>query len=132
MADYQLTADLTDQEWRIENKAREYSFICDDETTAPNPVEYFAGAIDSCITMSAGMVAKSHGLDVRNFHLDTKGQTKDLGHGLSKVVKMKIKVSFDSQISPADQQEFVDHVLHVSTVYQTVKDALPIEVALAQ
>ena len=132
MSDYHVTAALTDQEWRIENKARDYSFICDDMQTAPNPVEYFAASIDSCITMSAGMVAKSHKLDVRNFHLDTNAKTKDLGHGLSKIVKMKIKVSFASTMSQAEKEKFVDHVLHVSTVYQTVKEALPIEVELAK
>jgi uncharacterized OsmC-like protein len=132
MSDYHVTADLTDQEWRIANKAREYSFICDDMQTAPNPVEYFVGSIDSCITMSAGMVAKSHDLDVRNFHLDTKAQTKDLGHGLSKVVAMKITVSFDSSMSQEEKEKFLAHTLHVSTVYQTVKDALPIEVELAK
>lgn len=130
MAEYCVSSKLTDTPWQIENKAREYSFTCDDMTTAPNPVEYLTGAVNSCIVMSAGMVAESHDLNVKNFKLDTKAETTNLGHGLSKVVAMTIKVSFQSDMDHDEQQKFLDHVLHVSTVYQTVKDAVPIEVTL--
>ena len=130
MADYRVSSHLTDRPWQIVNQAREYSFTCDDMTTAPNPVEYFTGAVNSCIAMSAGMVAKRHDLDVRDFRFDTEAETKNLGHGLSKVVAMKVKVSFSSDMDKEEQQKFLDHVLHVSTVFQTVKDAVPIEVTL--
>jgi uncharacterized OsmC-like protein len=135
MSVYKVTSSLADQEWQIQNQARQHNFVCDDihedsSDAGPNPVEYLTGAVNSCITMSAGMVIKSRQLPIKNFHLTSTATTKDLGHSRSIVEAMTIEVNMDTDLSAAEQQSFVDHVLDVSTVYQTVKKAVAITVKI--
>ena len=135
MSEYLVKSKLEDTEWQIANQAREHKFICDDSDKehdqGPNPVEYLCGSVNSCIVMSAGMVAKSHGLDVKNFCVENNAKTENLGHGKSVVTEMNIKVFFDSEMSKDEKEKFLAHTLHVSTVYQTVKEAIKIYVELA-
>lgn len=42
------------------------------KNVAPNPVEYLAGAVNSCISISAGMIANVHHLDVKISKLQHK------------------------------------------------------------
>lgn len=132
MSEYLVKSHLGEQEWQIFNKARNHEFVCDtvENNAGPNPVEYLAASVNSCIVMSAGMVAKSHQLDVKNFRVESAAETKNLGHGKSVVSEMHIKVYFDSGMSSSEREKFLDHVLHVSTVYQTVKQAVDITVEL--
>ena len=125
MSEYEVKTDLQAEEWQLKNQARGHVFFSDDikadgTDAGPNPVEYLTGAVNSCITMSAGMVVKSKQYDVHHFYLTTQATTKDLGHGKSVVDQMTINFHFESSMSPEEQQKFVDFVLHVSTVYQTV------------
>ena len=135
MSEYLVKSKLEDTEWQIANQAREHEFICDyndkEHDKGPNPVEYLCGSVNSCIVMSAGMIAKSHGLDVKNFRVENHAKTENLGHGKSVVTEMNIKVFFDSEMSKDEKEKFLAHTLHVSTVYQTVKEAIKIYVELA-
>ena len=136
MSKYTVKSSLGSQEWQIKNQARQHKFICDDihadgSDVGPNPVEYLTGAVNSCITMSAGMVIKSHQLAIKDFHLTTSAITKDLGHSQSIVTEMHIRVGMTTDLSKDDQQAFVDHVLAVSTVYQTVAKAVVMTVTIA-
>ena len=135
MSEYLVKSKLEDTEWQIANEVRDHVFICDDNSKeydkGPNPVEYLCGSVNSCIVMSAGMVAKSHGLDVKNFRVENNAKTENLGHGKSVVTEMNIKVFFDSEMSKDEKEKFLAHTLHVSTVYQTVKEAIKIYVELA-
>lgn len=136
MSKYTVKSSLGSQEWQIKNQARQHKFICDDihadgSDAGPNPVEYLTGAVNSCITMSAGMVIKSHQLAIKDFHLTTSAITKDLGHSQSIVTEMHIRVGMTTDLSKDDQQAFVDHVLAVSTVYQTVAKAVVMTVTIA-
>lgn len=135
MSEYLVKSKLEGTEWQIANQAREHEFICDDNDKehdkGPNPVEYLCGSVNSCIVMSAGMVAKSHGLDVKSFRVENNAKTENLGHGKSVVTEMNIKVFFDSEMSKDEKEKFLAHTLHVSIVYQTVKEAIKIYVELA-
>jgi uncharacterized OsmC-like protein len=136
MSEYKVTSNLGDQEWQIKNQARQHSFMCDDihedgTDAGPNPVEYLTGAVNSCITMSAGMVIKSRQLPIKDFQLTTTAITKDLGHSRSIVDSMAIEVGMTTDLPADEQQAFVDHVLDVSTVYQTVAKAVEMTVTIA-
>lgn len=134
MSDYLVKSQLEKEEWQISNHVRDHNFICDDNDedhdAGPNPVEYLCGSVNSCIVMSAGMVAKSHKLDVKNFRVENHAKTENMGHGKSVVTEMQIEVSFDSEMSKDEREKFLAHVLHVSTVYQTIKNAIKIYVEL--
>ena len=134
MSDYLVKSKLENTEWQIENQVRDHAFICDtndsDHDAGPNPVEYLCGSINSCIVMSAGMLTKAHGLDVKNFRVENYAKTEKLGHGKSVVTEMTIKVLFDSQMTKEEKAKFLAHTLHVSTVYQTLKEAIKIYVEL--
>lgn len=132
MSQYLMKTKLGQQEWQLINQVRDHTFICDDQghDAGPNPVEYLCASVNSCIAMSAGMVAKAHHLNIQDFRLENRAETKKLGHGKSIVAQMKITVFFTSDMNQEDKENFLAHVLHVSTVYQTVKNALPITVKL--
>lgn len=137
MSEYEVKTNLQAEEWQLKNQARGHVFFSDDvqddgTDAGPNPVEYLTGAVNSCISMSAGMVIKGKKYDVQNFHLITTATTKDLGHAKSVVDRMIINVFFDSPMSPEEQQKFVDFVLHVSTVYQTVAQSVEMTVNVNQ
>lgn len=129
MGEYQVKTNLQAEEWQLKNQARGHVFFSDDlkedgTDAGPNPVEYLTGAVNSCITMSAGMIIKNKQYDVHNFSLDTQAHTADLGHGKSIVDRMTINFHFHTSMSQEEQQKFVEFVLHVSTVYQTVAQSV--------
>lgn len=130
MSEYTVTTHLGKEEWQIFNQARDHKFICDtvDNNAGPNPVEYLCGSVNSCISISAAMITKVHQLDVKNFEIENKATTEKLEHGKSIVNRMNIKISFTSSMNDEEKQKFIDHVLRVSTVYQTLKSAIEINV----
>lgn len=134
MTKYTVKSELTGTPWQIENRTKKHKFIVDESASgknvAPNPVEYLAGAVNSCISISAGMIANIHHLDVKNFNVTNQAITTKLGHGKSVVSEMLITVSFDSSMSKEEKQDFLAHTLHVSTVYQTVSQSIKIYVEL--
>lgn len=134
MTKYTVKSELTGTPWQIENRTKKHKFIVDESASgknvAPNPVEYLAGAVNSCISISAGMIANVHHLDVKKFKVTNQAITTKLGHGKSVVSEMLITVSFDSSMSKEEKQDFLAHTLHVSTVYQTVSQSIKIYVEL--
>lgn len=128
MSEYWVKSQLKNAEWQVANQVGDHEFISDEKDAGPNPVEYLCGSVNSCITISAGMIVKAHDLDVKNFRLENHAVTEKLGHGQSVVTEMKIKLFFDTNMSRAEQEKFVAHVLHVSTVYQSIKEAIKIYV----
>lgn len=134
MSDYLVKSKLEDTEWQIKSDARDHRFICDvsdDKYNAgPNPIEYLCGSVNSCIEISAGMINKIHHLGIKNLRIENQAKTEKLDHGKSVVTEMKIKVFFDSDMTRAEKEEFLVHSLHVSTVYQTLKEAIKIYVEL--
>lgn len=134
MTKYTVKSELTGTPWQIENRTKKHKFIVDESASgknvAPNPVEYLAGAVNSCISISAGMIANVHHLDVESFKVTNQAITTKLGHGKSVVSEMLITVSFDSSMSKEEKQDFLAHTLHVSTVYQTVSQSIKTYVEL--
>lgn len=133
MTKYLAKAHVNGQEWQTVNEIRNHQFICDDEehNAGPNPVEYLCGAVDSCISMSAAMIIKENKMDIKDFHLQNKAETSNLGHGQSIVATMEIKIFLKTTLPRGEQEKFLAHVLRVSTVYQTVAKAVKIKVTLA-
>lgn len=136
MSEYEVTTDVQKEEWQLKNQARHHIFFADepqeDGTDAgPNPVEYLTGAVNSCIAMSAGMIIKSRKMAVNHFRVTTQATTKDLGHAQSIVSQMVINISFNSSLTDQEKQDFVDFILHVSTVYQTVSKSVKMKVNIA-
>lgn len=133
MSKYVVTSSLSSQEWQVKNETSKYDFTADaaDKTGGPDPVEYIAGAINSCISISAGMVARAHRLDIRDFKLKTVASTRKLPHGMSDIAQLEITASFTAgEMSTAEKHSFLEHALHVSTVYQTLIKAIDIKVTL--
>lgn len=136
MSEYLVKSNYSGEPWSVINRVRDHEFIAGESTprggkdSGPNPVEYLAGAVNSCITISEAMVADHNNLDVENFEVTTRAFTRDLGHGKSEVSSMRIDIAFDSDMTGDEKQKFVDHVLHVSTVYQTLLKVVDMEVKI--
>ncbi|WP_295728154.1 OsmC family protein [uncultured Limosilactobacillus sp.] len=135
MSEYCVTTDLQSEEWQLKNQARGHVFFADQckengTDAGPNPVEYLTGAVNSCIAMSAGMIIKSKKYPVSHFKVTTQAVTNKLVHGQSVVDRMTIDINFTSSMTPEEKQKFVDFILHVSTVYQTVSHCVKMTVKL--
>lgn len=134
MSEYTVDTKLN-QPWKVENKADEFTFLADESKNAggqnlgPNPVQYLTGALNSCITISAGMINKVHQMGVTNFQVHSKATTEKVGHK-SSVVKIIVEVSFDSEMNEDQRVDFLSHTLHVSTIYQTLSKGIDVEVKL--
>ena len=134
MSEYTVSTKL-EQPWKIKNKTGKFSFLADEPKSAggqglgPNPVQYLIGAVNSCITISAGMINQVHDLGVTNFQVQSKAITEKVGHK-SSVTKIIAKVSFNSEMDEKERENFLSHTLHVSTIYQTLRKGINIEVKL--
>lgn len=134
MSEYTVDTKL-EQPWKIENKADDFTFLADESKNAggeglgPNPVQYLAGALNSCITISAGMINRVHEMGVTNFQVHSKAITEKVGHK-SSVTKIVVEVSFDSDMDEKGREDFLSHTLHVSTIYQTLSKGINVEVKL--
>lgn len=137
MGKYIINSELKDGTIEVNSKVRNHKLISDEITAeggndaGPNPVEYLGTAVNSCIAISAGAIAKANSKALQNFHIENRIETKKLPHSSTSVVsKMHIRVNFDG--IPADKkQKFLSHALHVSTVYKTLTNAIEMEVKLA-
>ena len=136
MSEYLVKSEYTGEPWAVKNVTRDHEFFAGEsdgrggQDAGPNPVEYLAGAVNSCIAISEAMIVDHNSLDVSNFKVETRAFSRDLGHGKSDVNAMRIRVSFDSNMTGEEQQKFLDHVLQVSTVYQTLAKNVEMEVKI--
>lgn len=134
MSEYTVDTNLK-QPWKVENKVDKFTFLADESKSSggqdlgPNPVQYLTGALNSCITISAGMINNAHQMGVTNFHVHSKAITEKVGHK-SSVIKVVVEVSFDSDMNEEQRKDFLSHTLHVSTIYQTLSKGIDIEVKL--
>ncbi|QNQ82044.1 OsmC family protein [Lactobacillus sp. PV037] len=117
--------------WQVINETGNYKFIADEDRhetkdAGPNPVQYLIGSLNSCLTISASMIIKVKNLDVQNFHLITEAETEKY-----QVSKINVKVFFKSKMTQEEKQNFLNHILHVSVVYQTLSQGMKISVELA-
>ena len=131
MSEYVVNSEYSGEPWGIENGTQSYTFMADeDKGKGPNPVEYLAGAVNSCISISAAMLAQHRKLDVHNFKIKNTAHTRKLGLGKSDVDTMKLEISFDTNMNEAEKAKFIKRTLEVSTVYQTVSKAVDIEIEI--
>lgn len=134
MSEYTVDTNLADP-WKVENQTGSFTFLADEDQKSggqnlgPNPVQYLTGALNSCITISAGMINRVHHMGVTNFHVHSTATTEKVGHK-SSVVKILVEVSFDSDMDQKQREDFLSHTLHVSTVYQTLSKGIEVEVKL--
>lgn len=136
MEKYIVNSELQDGTIQVDSKVRSHKLISDEimaeggEDAGPNPVEYLGTAVNSCIAISAGDIAKANTQTLQNFHVENHVETKKLPHSSTSVVsKMVIRVSFDG-IPEDKKQEFLSHTLHVSTVYKTLAKVIEMDVKL--
>lgn len=130
MATYQIKTLIGKEEWQQITQVRAHEFISDNATqdAGPSPVEYLCGSVNSCIGISAAIIIKGHRLNVTNFKIETAAETEKLPHSQSKIKEMTLKISFDSDLDQMRKKKFIEHVLWVSTVYQSLKEAFPIKI----
>ena len=130
MATYQIKTLIGKENWQQITQVREHEFISDNvaQDAGPSPVEYLCGSVNSCIGISAAMIIKGHRLDVTNFKIESTAETEKLTHSQSKIKEMTVKISFDSDLDQMGKKKFIEHVLWVSTVYQSLKEAFPIKI----
>lgn len=132
MKEIDVNSSYTGKQWEIDNQTNNNNkFYSDESISNPSPVEYLAGAVNSCISISAAMIANKHKLDVHNFHVKNKAIVSNLGHGKTEISTMKLCIYFDSDMSAKEKEDFIDFTLHVSTVYQTLIKGIKIKVEIA-
>lgn len=109
------------------------------DDTAPNPSEALLAALGSCIAVGIHANAVARGLALRRIELELEGDvnitsvwgTGDLGPKPVGFTAVRVRVRLDSD-GPRDALEaLVAHAVQWSPVTGTVRNPVPVEVALA-
>ena len=137
MEKYIVNSYLKDGTIQVDTKIGDHKLISDErmaeggQNAGPDPVEYLATAVNSCIAISAGALAKANTQTITDFHVENHVELKPIVHTKRNVVsKMIIKVSFEGNIPQSENEEFLRHALHVSTVYNTLAKVVEMDVKL--
>lgn len=109
------------------------------DDTAPNPSEALLAALGSCIAVGIHANAVARGLALRRIELELEGDvnitsvwgTGDLGPKPVGFTAVRVRVRLDSDAPRAALEALVAHAVQWSPVTGTVRNPVPVEVALA-
>ncbi|MBN6742199.1 OsmC family protein [Acidithiobacillus sp. MC6.1] len=99
----------------------------------PNPVELLLTALAACITVGLTYNAAARGLPIEQLTVELRGTIDLQGFmALSESVRpgfqgIAVRCLLKSPASDQDIQELLEHVKHVSPVYNTVSEPTPVE-----
>ena len=136
MSKYTVNSYLVDDGIQVKTEAGKHTIICDEglsdggKDSGPDPVEYLAAAVDSCISISVGEINKTRHLNIKKFHIENHVMFKKTGPSTAIVSEMNLKVSFDSSMSKEEKEKFMKQTALVSTVFQTVSRAVKINLTV--
>lgn len=118
-------------------KVGAHQFISDTPVTnhgtdaGPSPMQYLLGSLGSCICISAKALANSmEQVSVKLFSVDVEGNVERYPDKSSKVTHIHVKITCKTNLIPRKQAEFVHEVIHISTIYNTLKQAIPMDVEI--
>lgn len=135
MAGYDIKSELRPVGFQVRTTTNGHQVLADEPLPAgtdagPNPVEYLITALNSCLLISAGSVAKHRGYDVKNLKVESKAKVTGHPDGSSEVDEINTTFSFDG-LSAEDRQKFFERTLQVCTVHNTLEGGVKMNIKLA-
>jgi len=129
--------------FRSEAKVRHFAPARSDEPdqlggtdTGPNPVEQVLGALGNCLAVGYAANATAAGIEIRDMVIKADGDLDlhsflGLKPGNAGFSSIAVKVSIDSDASPAALQALHEKVVGTSPVGHTLSRAVPVDIKLA-
>ncbi|WP_203650208.1 OsmC family protein [Secundilactobacillus yichangensis] len=121
---------------QVMNQTGGHTYLADEPLVAkgtdaaPNPVQYLLGAVGSCMSVTAREIENSREhLTVKKFKVDVSGETTTFDDGTSKVTHIGIKVTAETNLTPADHQAFLNEVVKKCTVHESLVGAIPMDIS---
>lgn len=128
--------------FRSEAKVRDFSPVPSDEPpglggtdTAPNPVEQLLGALGNCLAVGYAANASVAGIEIRDLQIHLRGDVDlhvflGLSEGHAGFESISAEVTLDSPASPEQLEQLHATVVATSPVGHTLRNAVPVDVAL--
>lgn len=114
------------------NRVGDHQFIADEPTiflgtdAGPNPVSYLLGAVGACLGASAASIVHrpKSTVKIKKFEVEVTGETERFADKSSRVAKIHVKLTCETNLNPAENQKFIEEPIHLCTVHNTLKDAV--------
>lgn len=136
MGKYIVHSTLRPAGTQVMNQTGGHTYLADEPLVAkgtdaaPNPVQYLLGAVGSCMSVTARDIENSRdNLKVKKFKVDVTGETATFSDGTSKVTHMNIKITAETNLTPADHQAFLNEVVKKCTVHESLVGAIPMDIS---
>lgn len=134
MGVYKVEASSRPVGMQVLTQVRDHSFLQDEPVRStgtdagPNPVEMLLSALSGCLTITAEDISKRRqDIDVKDFHVETTGQTLRFADGSSKVVGIQVHMTAATNLNADQQQAFFKEVIRQCTVHASIEAGIPIE-----
>lgn len=131
---YLLTSKLKPVGSQVVNETDGHQFISDEPVrfkgtdAGPNPVQYLLGAVGSCLGASAAsIVHRNPDVEIKKFEVEVRSETKYFKDRSSKLEKIYVKIDCETNLDPIQHDDFINEVLHLCTIHNTIKDAVDFE-----
>jgi putative redox protein len=135
MGKYIVHSTLRPAGTQVMNQTGGHSYLADEPLIAkgtdagPNPVQYLLGAVGSCMSITARELENADkNLTIKRFKVDVTGETATYSDESSKVTHMTIKITAETNLSPADHKSFLNEVVRQCTVHESLKGAIPMDI----
>lgn len=122
---------------QVMNQVGPHVFITDEPLSlhgtdaGPSPVQYLLSTLGSCLAISAKSIAEHDpDLELSLFNVDVMGETTTFADKSSKLTQVTMRIICQTNLDPDSQAEFIDHALHICTVHNTIKAAVPITIEI--
>lgn len=135
MAGYDIKSELRPIGYQVRTTTNGHQITADEPLPAgtdagPNPVEYLITALNSCLLISAGSVARNRKYDVKNLKVESKARVTGHPDGSSEVAEINTTLSFDG-LSDDDRQAFFKRTVEVCTVHKSLEGGIKMNIKLA-
>lgn len=119
------------------NQAGTHQYLADEPLSqhgtdaGPSPVQYLLGSLGSCLGASIRSVAdKDPNVEIKLFNVDTLGEMEISPDKSSKIVNISVKITCHTNLEPEQQTDLINRAIHICTVHNTLKAAIPIEIEI--
>ncbi|MFD1125707.1 OsmC family protein [Lentilactobacillus raoultii] len=113
-------------------KAGDHQFIADEPTmfrgtdAGPSPVQYLLGAVGACLGASAASLVNrpKSTIKIKKFEVTVTGETERQANGASRVTKINVKLTCETNLNQEENRQFIEEVIHLCTVHNTLEEAV--------
>ena len=121
------------------NQAGTHQYLADEPLSqhgtdaGPSPVQYLLGSLGACLGASIKSLAdKDPNIEIKLFNVDVTGEMQIYPDKSSKIVNISVKITCHTNLAPQPQEDLINNAIHICTIHNTLKAAVPIEVEIME